>query len=416
MRRVSPGTVTFGVLAILFGLGTAYGVRQYMKVPPEPTPPPVQPKMAEIVVAAVNLPAYTRIQEPFVKVVQVPAERVPQGAIRSTGRALFRVVKQTVLADQPLVEENLYGVGELPKLSERLPAGHRAVTLPIGGPAALNGLIQPQSRIDILLTYNDDTLPDRKGPATMTLLRNVLVLATSVSSFPLAEDRRHNVQDITVAVTPEDANRLILAQKYGSLSAVLCGQQEGGAAQVATEGDRHLIDRYALLGISPPEPEEPEPLPPEPVVVEHRVEVWRGSTRGEAVFGGDQILEAINATAVSEGREPMKVLPISTPAGQPIQTRKPCKNCGKRQGGTSGANAGASQGATREVMETIRAAEESARQGVPTTPAQPATRSEPTPAVPLKPTSHQGAAHQGAAQSVRGTSVEVTLEAIQTGS
>ena len=194
MRRVSPATVTFGVLAILFGLGTAYGVRQYLKVPaPQPSPPAARPQMADVVVAAVNLPAYTRIQEPWIKVVQIPADRLPKGAIQTTGRALFRVVKQTVLADQPLLEENLYGVGELPKLADRLPPGHRAVTLPIGGPAALSGMIQPESRIDILLTYQDNTLPGHDGPVTMTLLRNVLVLATSVAAFPLAEDRRNNV-------------------------------------------------------------------------------------------------------------------------------------------------------------------------------------------------------------------------------
>jgi Flp pilus assembly protein CpaB len=314
------------------------------------------------------------------------------------------VVKQTVLADQPLLEDSLYKVGELPKLSERLPQGHRAVTLPIGGPAALNGMIQPESRIDILLTYQDDTVPDRKGPVTMTLLRNVLVLATSVAAFPLAEDRRNNVQDITVAVTPEEANRLILAQKYGTLSAVLCGQQEEGAAKVAGADEKHVVDRYALLGIEPPKPEEPEPLPPEPVVVEHRIEVWTGGSRAEVVFGEEQILEAMNATAVSEGREPMKALPISLPGGsagqQPIQTRKPCKNCGKRPGGNSGAGMGASQGATREVMNAIRAAEESARQGG--TPA-----SQPTPA---KPASHQGAAWQGP-----GRQIQIEVEAIQTG-
>ncbi|MCS7305808.1 MAG: Flp pilus assembly protein CpaB [Thermoguttaceae bacterium] len=406
MRRVSPATVTFGVLAILFGLGTAYAVRQYLKPPaPQPSPPAPQPQMVDLVVAAVNLPAYTRIQEPWIKVVRVPADRVPPGAIHSTGRALFRVVKKTVMAEQPLLEENLYAVGELPKLADRLPPGHRAITLPIGGPAALSGMIQPESRIDILLTYQDDTLPGHSGPVTMTLMRNVLVLATSVAAFPLAEDRRNNVQDITVAVTPEQANRLILAQRYGSLSAVLCGQQEGEAAaggKVAGEEEKHLIDRYALLGIErpqPPAPEEPEPLPPEPVIVEHRVEVWKGGSRAEVVFGEEQILEALNATAVAEGREPMKALPISLPSGsgvQPIPTRKPCRNC---PGGQSRAGAGGSGPSARELMQAIRAAEQSLRQqgGMQPTPAS------------VKPASHEGASRQGE------TSVELRVEAIQTG-
>ena len=47
MKRISPGTVTIGVIAILFGLLTAYAVRHYFGRPPMPGP---KRQMATVVV------------------------------------------------------------------------------------------------------------------------------------------------------------------------------------------------------------------------------------------------------------------------------------------------------------------------------------------------------------------------------
>lgn len=392
MRRLSPGTVTLGVFAILFGLATAYAVRRYLDVPPEVAKPAPKAKTADLVVAAVNLPAYSRIQEKYLKVVQVPAEKLPKGAVTAKSLALYRVVKSTIMAEQPVMEESLYSVGELPTLAERLPPGHRAVTLSISGDAALNGMIQPESHVDITLTFKGDS-PEAQGMATMTLMRKVLVLATSATRFPRSEDRPIKVQDITVAVTPEDANRLVLAQKYGTLSAALCGNQDDGTP-LASADDRHLIDRNALLGL------EPQPTPAPAVVVQKRVEVWRNGKRAEMVFGADEILESINATAVAEGREPMKALPVSAPQSE--GGKKPCKDCEKKKALKEAAEA-AEKAASQEALEAIQGAEDATRQAVP---GRPISSPQPTPAP-----NHGASSGAGGA----GAAVEVSVEAEQTG-
>ncbi|MBC7337135.1 MAG: Flp pilus assembly protein CpaB, partial [Clostridia bacterium] len=203
MKRVSPAGVTFIVVAIMVGLGAAYAVR-HLSRPAEHQARAPGKKMTKIVVAKYNLGQYTRIIDDYVEEVAVPADKVPEGALTLKSRALYRLAKVTIPAGQPIREQDLYEVGEVPLLSERLPPGYRAVTLAVDAKAAVNGMIQPESLVDITLTVKNDR-PEFGGMATLTLLRRVRVLATSRNRFPAAEDRPTDLRNITVAVTPEQA-------------------------------------------------------------------------------------------------------------------------------------------------------------------------------------------------------------------
>lgn len=153
MKRISPGTVTVGVFAILFGLVAACVVRHYLDGPAVRSP---ARQTAAVVTAKVNLPKYSRIREQGLEVTQVPIKELPEGAVQNISRALFRLVKGTIMAGQPILEEKLYGVGEVPLLSDQLPPGYRAVTLQVDANSALNGMIQPESHVDVTLTVKGE--------------------------------------------------------------------------------------------------------------------------------------------------------------------------------------------------------------------------------------------------------------------
>lgn len=350
MKRISPAGVTFIVVAIMVGLGAAYAVR-HLSRPAEQQAKAAGRKMAKIVVAKYNLGQYTRIIDDYVEEVAVPADKVPEGAVTLKSRALYRLAKVTIPAGQPIREQDLYEVGEVPLLSERLPPGYRAVTLAVDAKAAVNGMIQPESLVDITLTVKNDR-PEFGGMATLTLLRRVRVLATSRNRFPAAEDRPTDLRNITVAVTPEQANKLILAEKYGTLSVVLCSQQEDGAvptdhpensaiAAIPTAttapqpeaanqlGGSNLVNIYTLLGISPLQP-QPETLKPETKTAQ----IWRGSEVQEVTFASWQIREAENATLVAQGREPQPFTPgaLNGNASAPkANSEEDCPECAAKR-------------------------------------------------------------------------------------
>lgn len=314
MKRITPATVTFVVFAILIGLAAAYGVRHLTKEEAVAAPSPAeQPELATVVVARINLPKYARVLDDYVDVVQVPAEDVPEGALQLESRALFRLTKETILAGQPIHDADLYAVGEVPMLSDRIPPGHRAVTLAVEANSALNGMIQPESLVDVNLTVDSDR-PEIGGLATMTLLRRVRVLATSENRFPASEDRPRNLRNVTLAVTPEQANKLTLAQQYGTLSVTLCSslenlteEAEEATAEGAASERTDLVNTFDLLGISPL---EPQPLPQPPVT--RTVEVWRGGSVQEVTFDSRAVQEAENATRVAEGKPPKEIVPVSS--------------------------------------------------------------------------------------------------------
>jgi pilus assembly protein CpaB len=316
MKRISPGTVTVGVLAVGFGLVAADVARHHFDVPAEQ---PAQRQMAAVVAANVNLPKYSRIRDEDVQTVQVPLEDLPEGAVQTKSRALFRLVKTTVMAGQPILEADLYAVGEVPLLADQLPPGHRAVTFQVDANSALNGMIQPESYVDIALTVKGEQ-PELGGLSTLTLLRGVRVLATSQTRFPRSEDQPGNLRNITVAVSPKQANRLILAQRYGTLSVTLRSSlEEDMLAQAETNND--LINPNDLLGLIP------QPLPEPPAY--KRAQIWRGRQMEELIFQPTETPGSLGAAAMAREAAPTPAVPVSSQ--QSLPTEPGCKECQQKQ-------------------------------------------------------------------------------------
>ncbi|NQU25943.1 MAG: Flp pilus assembly protein CpaB [Candidatus Nealsonbacteria bacterium] len=281
MKRISPATVTIGVVAVLFGLVTAYVVRHYNDTP---EPKATAQRTVSLIRAKINLPKYSRIRTQDLEIVQVPADKLPEGTLRVPSRAVSRLVRDTIMAGQPLFEKDLYGVGEVPMLADQLPPGFRAVTLQVDANSALNGMIQPESLVDVSLTVQNDH-PEVGGLATLTLLRRVKVLATSQTRFRSIEDRPGDLQNITVSVSPKQANKLILAQRYGTLSVTLRSSLEDDMTAEA-EDNHDLVNPAELLGL---------PFIPEPESTEKTAQIWRGGQMQEVTFFESEIAESLQA-------------------------------------------------------------------------------------------------------------------------
>jgi pilus assembly protein CpaB len=282
MNSIRPQTVTLAAVAIVFGLVAAYGAKRLLE--PKPVVDTVQgPKMAAVVVAQTNLTEYARIGDRDVEAVEAPAADIPPGSMRVRARAVGRLVKSTILAGYPIREQDLYEPGMVPRIADQLPPGYRAVTLKVEDAIASNGAIQPGSLVDVSLTFDSDH-PEVAGTATVSLIRGLKVLtpapATSNRDPLLVQGGLNDKTYITVAATPEQANRLFLAQKYGTLNVTLCSSNEKGGDALA-EGSRHLINKFELLGLPPV-------LPPLPPVVEPPVrkvvEIYRGTQVHQVVF------------------------------------------------------------------------------------------------------------------------------------
>jgi pilus assembly protein CpaB len=302
-------------MAIVLGLVAAYIVRQSLEkpivaaaAPPPlaPRPAPAKPDLVQVVFAKGNLPKHARITADDVFVSFVGKEtKAAVGTFRGSALAEGRITNQAIRAGQALREEYLLGIGEgLPDLAERLPPGHRAVTIQVQGADTGGKRLEEGDYIDLALIV-EGTHPDLGELLTRTLLRSVLVVDANANR-PLVRQPAKPADEppatITVAVQPADANKLIVAERTGTLVATLVSMKDVAAGASPPEDD--TITRRELLGL--------KEVPPPPR--RFTVEKWTGGTLRVIEMSGDRVRESRDVSAGSRETTIQAPVPASAPA------------------------------------------------------------------------------------------------------
>jgi pilus assembly protein CpaB len=288
VSRISPATVTFCVMAIVLGLVGAYVVRKALHKEPVVEAPKPAPKVdpgIPVVFFRANTAKNTRLTADDVFLTHVPkGTKAAEGdALHMLDRALGRITKNTLKSGMAVREKDLLEFGEtLPDLSDRLPVGHRAITIDVVGATTGGKRLTEGDRIDITLTV-EGTHPDLGEVTTKTLLKDVLIME-AIMDRPLQRGaRRANgiiTEGLTVAVTPEDANKLVVAERTGTLGAVLRSTKDAGNI----DDESKSINRRELLGLKP----LPAPKPQKHFRIEH----YSGGKVTVQEFDGNKVRES----------------------------------------------------------------------------------------------------------------------------
>ena len=318
MKRISPATVTFGVMAIVLGLVAAYVVRQSMHKPvvvkrEAPPAPPADPGIV-LVIAKNNLPAHTRLTTDDLEAVVLPSSKMPAKGlgVRNVPYAVGRILNKPLKAGHIVREEHLLEIGEgLPGLAERLPPGYRAVTIEVEGAETGGKRLTEGDLIDISLTV-EGTHPDLGEVTTRTLLRDVLVV-DALAHRPITRGNASSVtsrtpdsSNLTVAVKPADANKLIVAQRTGTLGVTLVSiaevAQGAEPADATAEPVDDTVTRRELLGL------KELPPPPKKFVAEK----WSGTSMTVIEMSDERVRESRAMSAPSASPTP-QATPVAAP-------------------------------------------------------------------------------------------------------
>ena len=104
----------------------------------------------------------------------------------------------------------------------------RAISVNVSGSAAVSGMVRPNDHIDVLgtFTFPSKTVKDELELVTLTILQDVLVLATgkeTAKSQMLADNRSAAAYNsVTLEVTPREAEMLVFAEQIkGRISLAL---------------------------------------------------------------------------------------------------------------------------------------------------------------------------------------------------
>jgi pilus assembly protein CpaB len=283
-----------GVLALslVLGIATSYMVYQYVDQAGQAAKPI---ETVPVITAAKDIPARTAITGEMLRVTRVPVDlKLPQAMVTSTD-AVGKVTKLPISQGEELLVTKLFGDREESGLAFVVPEGKRAVSVGVSELVGSGGMIVPGDYVDVVAVLDvqtnnpGDAANQRFGvdPSSRAqvraiaqyVLQNVEVLAVAqalegdpapqttsqkaagaVTPNGSPQPAKQNTSSqpaartATLAVGPEDAEKLVLAEDKGRIRLVLRAHGDTTTLKVADDAMFQFVNGVATLK------SEPKPL------------------------------------------------------------------------------------------------------------------------------------------------------------
>jgi pilus assembly protein CpaB len=211
--------------------------------------------MTTVVRARQEIPPRTVITPEMIEQVEIRQDQVRPSDIRDPAQAIGRNTRQTIYAGETVGFDKLFAERAEAGLAFTIPEGRRAVSAPISELTGAGGLILPGDRVDVMAVCRA-ALEGAQQPAqgggtvrygehvkTAIVLQNIEVLAIAqqltgttpppstaqqITGTPVPRDVQRTTpqplpqaRTVTLAVTPEEAERLVAHQQICELHLVL---------------------------------------------------------------------------------------------------------------------------------------------------------------------------------------------------
>jgi pilus assembly protein CpaB len=157
----------------------------------------------KIIVAAVDVNLGQRLTPEMLKPLDWPADNLPRGALRDASKLVGRVLKTSVLRDEPLSEAKLAPAGTLGGLSALITEGKRAITVRVNDVVGVAGFALPGNFVDIIVN-TQSAAGGNENAISKIVLERILVLAVA-QEVGRDETKPRVVNAVTLEVTPAQA-------------------------------------------------------------------------------------------------------------------------------------------------------------------------------------------------------------------
>lgn len=189
------------------------------------------------------------------------------GLIEKREDIVGHVLVYAIAAKQPILLRDLasstsYG------LSAKIPNGMRATAVRTDEVGNVAGFLFPGSHVDVIVTMRGDN----NETVSRTVLQNLEILSTGAKTEPDPNGKPEDVKVVTLLVTPEQSEKLMLAQSQGKIQIALRNGNDAATPEVKS------VDTTELAGL-PKKSEQPKaelrrvaaqakPAAPKPYTVE----------------------------------------------------------------------------------------------------------------------------------------------------
>ena len=241
------------VLIILIAVGAGFFVLQ--TVQPESQSASITQESPEIeadnvLVARQSIAVGTTITEEMLDQQPWPRHLVLDGFIVSgspEANIIGMVARSEFQQQEPISRYKLANLNDANFIAAALPEGMRALTLEVNTISGVAGYIFPGDRIDIIMTHGiPDALALQDSTAVAprsatesgfaeTILSDIKVLAIEIRGLGAYKNSAEQEQEpqaptnITLELTPEQAQAVRLAESNGSISLALRSLKDGGS-------------------------------------------------------------------------------------------------------------------------------------------------------------------------------------------
>jgi pilus assembly protein CpaB len=282
---------------------------------------------SNIVVAAKKLEMGTRITKEDIKLAKWPKASPIEGTFNDINNVVDRALMVPVQVNEPILNSKLASKESGAGLMALIPEGMRGLSIQVDSVIGVSGFVIPGSRVDLILTaVPPEDVKGAKGKemGSKIILENLEVLAAGQNLQRDVDGKPQTVQNVTLLVTPDQAQRVALASQDAKIQLTLRNPMDKKAAEPPlvvrsalyegptmedpnkpkqdkaamperpTTARKPAASRRAAARIkAAPAPTQvaPPPPPPQPRVVV--VELIQGSKRGKQSFeeSEEQVLE-----------------------------------------------------------------------------------------------------------------------------
>jgi pilus assembly protein CpaB len=265
------------LLAIACGAVAGYSALQLLQRRSAQVPVDQPSSQMQVVVARRDLPVGQLIGEEDVKLVDWPGDAVPDGYARVIADVVGRGLVDDVRLNEPLLEGKLGGRGDGGGLAIVIPEGMRGYTIRVDEQSGVAGFVDQGTRVDVIVSMQPPN-GARNDLVTRIVLQNVEVIARAQNIQRDEQGQPLVVTTVTVAVTPEDLERMAAINMNARFNLALRNRID--VKEVQTPGIRLSSVLTPPGSRRPPSSRSSAPIAvPQTGDSERFIEIFRGGKR-----------------------------------------------------------------------------------------------------------------------------------------
>ena len=131
------------------------------------------------------------------------------------------VVRAPLVAGQPITDAFIVRAGAAGFLAATISPGMRGVSIPVSAETSAGGFILPNDRVDVILTRQIAENGPRKIFTTVTILRDVRVLAIDQTAQQPKDAQAAVGKTATIELTPKQSELVASARAVGTVALTL---------------------------------------------------------------------------------------------------------------------------------------------------------------------------------------------------